>query len=388
MRQLHHFHQRNIRLPFSAILSATIIFLSFQISSCKKDIAKEPEQPSVQTADQLQGQGQRKAEITVRPGQSIQAAVDAAAPNSLIRILPGTYVEAVVVDKPGMELVGSEGVVIQNPGDKNNGITVRANGDGFTLRNVTVKDFLRNGVFMIRADNFLLSHVTAINDGEYGLYPIFCNNGKMEHCEATGHNDSGIYIGQSSDVEVSFNKTYGNVNGLEIENCARVTVSQNHCYENVAGILVVLLPGLPTKTGSDVIISNNQVNDNNIANFANAGEFESFVPSGTGILIVGSDRTTIENNKVRNNNFVGIATVSTLVLGALAGLPPEAFADIEPNPDGTRVIKNLLIANGTMPPAGLPLPAADLLWDGSGANNCWSNNQFATSFPTTLPTCN
>lgn len=388
MHQVHHFRQRKIHLSYTAIVSAAIIFLSFYMSGCKKDITKDAEQSTVQTTDQALKQAQRKAQITVRPGQSIQAAVNAAEPNSLIRILPGTYVEAVIVDKPGMEIVGSDGVIIQNPGDRNNGITVRANGDGFVLRNVTIKDFLRNGVFMIRADNFLLSHVTAINDGEYGLYPIFCNNGKLEHCVATGHNDSGIYIGQSTDVELSFNKTYGNVNGLEIENCTRVTVTKNQTYENTAGILVVLLPGLQTKTGSDIVITDNQVNDNNLPNFALPGQFESFVPPGTGILIVGSDRTIIESNKVRNNNFVGIATVSTLLLGALAGLPPEAFADIEPNPDGTRVINNLLIGNGTVPPPGLPLPAADLLWDGSGVNNCWSNNQFTTSFPAVLPACN
>ena len=164
---------------------------------------------------------------------------------------------------------------------------------------------------------------------------------------------------------------------MEIENCTRVTVTKNQTYENVAGILVVLLPDLQTKTGSDIVITDNQVNDNNIANFANPGQFESFVPSGTGILIVGSDRTIVANNKIRNNNFVGIATVSTLVLGALAGLPPEAFDDIEPNPDGTRVTNNLLINNGTSAPPGLPFPGVDLLWDGSGTDNCWSSNQYS-----------
>jgi parallel beta-helix repeat protein len=76
---------------------------------------------------------------------------------------------------------------------------------------------------------------------------------------------------------------------------------------------------------------------NNLANFAMPRQFEAAVPSGTGIVIVGSDKTIIQNNKIRNNNFVGIAVVSTLILEALVGLPPEAFADIEPNPDGTRV---------------------------------------------------
>jgi len=75
-------------------------------------------------------------------------------------------------------------------------------------------------------------------------------------------------------------------------------------------------------------------------------------------------------------------------LGAIGGIPPEAFADIEPNPDGTKTVKNLLKGNGTVPSLIIPFPPVDLLWDGSGTNNCWSNNQFATSYPSPLPVCN
>jgi hypothetical protein len=88
------------------------------------------------------------------------------------------------------------------------------------------------------------------------------------------------------------------------------------------------------------------------------------------------------------NNFTGIVVFSTLVLGTLAGLPPEAFANIEPNPDGTQIRSNILTKNGQAPPVlSIPLPGADLLWDGSGTNNCWSNNIFNTSFPSPLPSC-
>jgi hypothetical protein len=34
-----------------------------------------------------------------------------------------------------------------------------------------------------------------------------------------------------------------------------------------------------------------------------------------------------------------------------------------------------------------PMFAVDLVWDTTGVGNCWSNNRFATSFPTTLPSC-
>lgn len=376
------FYQKIFNLPRLASIACCALL----IAGCQKEMKEGPSQ-AADAAKEARLQP-AKPEILVRSGQSIQAAVDAASANSIIRILPGTYREAIVVNKPGIEIVGSKGVLLENPGGVNNGITVRSEGDGFVLRNVVIKNFLRNGVFMIRADNYLLSQVTAINNGEYGLYPVFCNNGKIEHCETTGHNDSGIYVGQSSDIEISHNKAHGNVNGIEIENCTRVLTSKNHTYNNTAGILMVLLPGLTTKTGADNIISNNQINDNNLPNFALPGQFEAAVPQGTGILVVGSDKTIITDNKISNNKFVGIAIVSTLILGGLIGLPPEAFADIEPNPDGTRVTSNLLINNGTAPPPGLPLPAVDLLWDGSGTGNCWAQNQYSTSFPAVLPLCN
>ena len=168
-----------------------------------------------------------------------------------------------------------------------------------------------------------------------------------------------------------------------------VSASKNKCYDNVAGILVILLPNLSVKTSSDITISNNHVYNNNHVNFADPEDgLEAAVPSGSGILVVGTDKTIVRDNHVSDNNFVGIATVSTVIIGSLAGLPPSAFSDIEPNPDGTQVIRNILTDNGSAPPSNLPLPGVDLLWDGSGTNNCWSNNHYDTSYPATLPSCN
>ena len=97
--------------------------------------------------------------------------------------------------------------------------------------------------------------------------------------------------------------------GIEIENCSNVVATKNLSYNNVAGILVVLLPGLTTKSSSQITISHNYVYNNNHINFAEAGGgFEAFVPSGSGILVVGTDQTTVEHNIVAGNNFVGIAT--------------------------------------------------------------------------------
>jgi len=368
------------------LLCATIALFFF--TGCKKEVTPSDNETSLAS----QSQAKAKPDAIVTAGSSIQAAVDAASAGDMIQIQPGTYHEAIIVNKPGLRLVGissqSGGVIIENPGNQNNGISVRADGDGFELYNVTIKNFGRNGVFIIRADNFVLDHVTTINCGEYGLFPLLCNGGKIDHCSATGHEDTGIYIGQSTNIEMSFNEAFANVNGLEIENCSHVTVTNSQSYDNVVGILVVLLPGLSVTTSTDITLTRNHVYDNNHINFADPdGGFEAFVPSGSGILIVGTDNTVVENNTVKGNNFLGIAVVSTTVLGALAGIPPEAFAGIEPNPDGDRVINNVVNTNGTVQPA-LPFPAVDLLWDGSGTNNCWSGNKYKKSFPELLPACN
>ena len=332
-----------------------------------------------------------RSTTVVHPGESIQAAVDAARPGGVIAIEPGTYAEAVHVTVPGLRLVGRGdrrgGVVVENPGGEENGITVAAGSDGFALVNVTVRGFEENGVLLTGVHGFLLSQVTAQDNGEYGLFPVHSRDGVIERCRASGHNDTGIYVGQDTNVAVLASVTFANVNGIEFENSQHVQAVGNDTYDNVVGILVVLLPGLDAKTSSDVLVAGNRVHDNNHPNFAPPGDLASFVPTGSGILVVGADHVTVAENLITRNHFVGIGVASTLVLGQLAGLPPEAFSDIEPDPDFDRIVGNRVIRNGAVTSPIPFVPAVDLLWVPAGVGNCWSRNRFRTSFPDPLPRC-
>jgi parallel beta-helix repeat protein len=364
-----------------------IITLLFLFTGCKKEqVATEAQQQQTVT-----DMSTAKADIIVHSGGSIQAAVNAALAGMVIKIEPGIYKEAISITKARIKLIGltinGAGVIIQNPGDEENGIIVNDNGDGFTLQNVTVRGFEENGVILIGVNNFCISRVTAVNNGEYGIFPVHCSHGVIDHCTVSGHSDTGLYVGQSSDVNIQFNTAFANVNGLEVENSSDIKVTCNQSHNNVCGILIDLLPGKDIKTSKRVYVGNNHVYNNNHKNFGEKGELESYVPSGLGILVLGTDETTVEKNTVTGNKFTGITVFSTLVLGELAGLPPEAFADIEPNPDGVYIHKNILRNNGAEPPP-IELPGVDLLWDGSGINNCWSDNNFKTSAPSPLPSCN
>src|SRR6266446_6771764 len=93
------------------ILSATIL------PGCKKDgtgISNE----SANLTTRAASSEHRSPDVIVHTGSSIQAAVTAADAGSIIQIEPGIYNEAIVVNKPGIQLIGSaDGVIIQNPGD-------------------------------------------------------------------------------------------------------------------------------------------------------------------------------------------------------------------------------------------------------------------------------
>ncbi|MEP7109001.1 MAG: parallel beta-helix domain-containing protein [Ferruginibacter sp.] len=386
-----------------------ILIMALSIVSCKKEIAPDPGSDESLSADELSvgdvssvndeetALRRHIPHVVVHHGHSIQAAVNRAKPGSIIFIEPGIYNEAILVSKPCIQLVGLKDkrgehkeIIIQNPGDEEYGIKVTDEGDGFILKNVIVRNFEEYGVYLVKVDNFVLDHVKSINNKEYGLFPVFCNNGVIKYCSATGSSDTGIYVGQSTNIIVRFNVAFGNVSGFEIENCSNVSASWNESFNNTAGMLVFLLPELTVKSSSNILVTKNNIHHNNLDNFAPPdGGLETNIPPGSGMLILGADNVTIRQNTITNNNFVGIATVSTLILHVL-GVPdpPGGYTDIEPNPDGTKIVHNVVNHNGSAPPPGLPLPGADLLWDGSGTNNCWSYNIFTSSYPPNLPACN
>lgn len=73
-------------------------------------------------------------------------------------------------------------------------------------------------------------------------------------------------------------------------------------------------------------------------------------PVGSGILVVGTDQTTVRNNTGHRNGFVGIAVADTDLLAQLVGGPIE----MEPFPDGARVENNTVTPKRWHPADTLP----------------------------------
>jgi parallel beta-helix repeat protein len=357
--------------------------------------------------------------ILVHPGGSIRTAVQNASAGDTIKVFPGIYYEgspgdlnALTITKKGISLVGLSSpehpVVLANVGAQSFGIwaspsdavgpSAQADPEdppcgtsgnvlhGFSLAGFTISGFVKHGVHLACVDGFELRRNVAANNAVYGLFPIVSRNGAVSNNEVRRtSNDAGIYIGQSDNILIMDNWSHDNLIGIEVENSRNCAVFGNLSSDNTIGIIVDLLPFLLKKTQHSTVVSLNTVQSNNRLNTAEAGDIIAAIPSGTGILLLGADTTSVRANEISGNKFTGIAVASVCTGLAQLGLPCTGL-DIDPNPDQNKIIGNRLTNNGTAP-SPLPIPPADLLWDGKGARNCWSLNRYSTSFPATLPRC-
>ncbi|MGI9289516.1 MAG: hypothetical protein ACR2P1_29380 [Pseudomonadales bacterium] len=84
-------------------------------------------------------------------------------------------------------------------------------------------------------------------------------------------------------------KKFYRVEGIEIENSTLADVYENRTTENTGGILVFDLPNLEVSGGERTRVYNNEVFDNNTANFAPEGNIVGQVPAGTGIVVMANE---------------------------------------------------------------------------------------------------
>lgn len=314
------------------------------------------------------------ATLTVKAGESIQAAVKRAAPGDRIEVEPGLYKETVFIDKDRIELRGivREGAwpVLDGEGQRNDAVLV--SGHGVSIERLWVKRYKGNGIMTQGANNFRIAYNVVEGPTFYAIFPQFGQNGLVAHNIAFGAEDAAIYVGMSRNVDVIHNETYASNIGIESENSHDVLIDNNYVHDNTIGIATTLLPGLPVKEADRLIVRNNVVARNNMKNIAPPGAINGTAPPGLGILVLGTDHTTVEGNLIRENDGIGVMVTET---NFLLTAPDDRM---DPFPDGTQVLRNVFIDNGRRPQGTLKdlLEVAgverdvDVLSTGKGRDNC------------------
>jgi parallel beta-helix repeat protein len=320
---------------------------------------------------------------TIKVTSTIGAAIAAADPGDTIVVPPGTYQEGgLVVTQNHLTIRGSKGAVLDASGNQF-GIRVGADsitGDppvcpalsvhDFTLRGLTIRDADFTGIFLIGVDGFRVAGGRYIDNEEYGIFPRCSRDGLIDHNSGGGGEDATVYVGVDDQVAVKHNKLTNGEIGVELENTRNSYVAGNKLNGNVTGILVVVLPGLPTTSTENAVIERNVIRANNLPNpFPPPPPFFDdlqLLPSGSGVLNVGGDAVTMRGNVITKNDSFGIGIVDN----------PFGFGP----PDDNRVVDNVVMQNGGDPDVRAAL-SGDIVYDGSGTGNCFGGNVFKTDDP-------
>ncbi|MCI2228062.1 right-handed parallel beta-helix repeat-containing protein [Polaribacter sp. MSW13] len=275
------------------------------------------------------------------------------------------------------------------------------NSKSITIQDLTVENAKGDNIKVMDTDGITFRNVecswtgkVSEDNGAYAFYPVLCNNVIIDQCRSIGSSDAGIYVGQSNNVTISNNEVFYNVAGIESENSKNVKIFGNKSYENTGGILVFDLPGL-TQNGSNVEVYNNEIYQNNTKNFAAKGSIVGQVPSGTGSLILGTEKVYIHDNIFKDNKTVSIAIASYVliyemgkrnassletesddVVGSTRGINDKYLSDknYNPYPRKIKIGKNAYADSHIFPTINndfgrillfkKPFQTIDVLWDG------------------------
>lgn len=284
------------------------------------------------------------AELIVRSGDSIQAAINNAQAGDTILVEPGRYVQSVYIDKTDITLKGiqrdGQYAHLDGEGRLNDGII--ASGHGVVIDGFKVTGYKGNGIMTQGANNFVISN-NYVNSAFYGIFPQFGKNGLVKGNTVTGAEDAAIYVGMSDNIDVVENETYGNVMGIEFENTRTAVMADNNVHDNSAGIVLSLITGLPVKTASDLVVRNNVVRNNNLENFAPESSIAASVPAGVGIIVLGPDNVTLTENVIESHHTLGAMFTDIYSFGLARD------AQVDPFPENIQVFNNRWNNNGYDP---------------------------------------
>lgn len=297
---------------------------------------------------------------------SIQKAVDAAEPGSTILIKPGEYKTAVTIETDRLIIRGVDRyrTVLNGEDERNNGFVVDG-ANGVTIKNLTVRNYLGNGIFYNDATNYTISKIDSIKNRTYGVYAFNSYHGVIKDSFGWGSGDSAFYIGQCLHCSALIENVHSEKNylGYSGTNATGVVIRDSTFVHNGAGIVPNTLPTEELGPNRGTIMLNNLVKNNNYEHIPAAGFSETAgIPFGTGIWFAGILNSVARNNKVIGHKRYGIL--------------------ITPSIDGNSVPENNRVYNNKIEDSGI----YDLAFDGGGSNNCWKANSFKTSGPPDIET--
>ncbi|MEU3574471.1 right-handed parallel beta-helix repeat-containing protein [Kitasatospora sp. NPDC036755] len=303
----------------------------------------------------------------VRPGESIQQAVDAARPGDTIQLLPGTYRGSVRITTPGLTLHGAGPDSVITPGDgtenacatAGHGICVVGTEEqplaGVAIESLAVTGFRKNGIDASGTTGLTVSGTYVHDNAQQGISQEMSTRATIRRNRSTDNGQSGVFLanyayreGGSPDTGgtvVEGNELTGNRVGVTVRRLRGLAVQDNGISGNCAGVFVVGDEGVPR--AGDLDVRRNSVVGNN--KFCPANPRLGAI-QGAGIVLTGTEDARVTGNEVRDNtgtsdfsggivlfkSVVGVSNARAVITdNTLSGNGPADLADRDSGTDNT-----------------------------------------------------
>ncbi|MER6629386.1 right-handed parallel beta-helix repeat-containing protein [Streptomyces sp. NPDC000987] len=347
---------------------------------------------------------------TVRPGQSIQKAVNAAAPGDTVLVRPGVYHESVEVTTPGLTLRGSGPRTVLEPGANAGKGTAdgpaEAHGKeagpakgrreaagksaadcaaggygicvvgtkghevkGVTVASLTVTGFARAGVYSTYTTDLTVRDVAAVRNTVWGIAQERSIHGVFQGNTVRDNGDAGLFIANTVKAEegsvdtrgtvVEYNRLQGNRTGVTVRRLRDVDVVRNDITGNCVGAFVVGDENKP-KAG-DLVIAYNRIVRNNKSCPKTAR-----LPAlqGSGVVLTGAERNAVRDNWITDHAGTSPLSGGIVLFKSFVGATN----------DHNRISDNVLRRNSP----------ADLVDADTGKDNTFTDNTCRVSKPAGL----
>jgi parallel beta-helix repeat protein len=307
--------------------------------------------------------------------ESFRQALETAQPGDVITVPEGNFAfdRSLILNTDGVTIRGQgmEKSILSFKGQIAGAEGLSVSASDFTIEDLAIEDTVGDALKVNEGNNIVIRRIRTewtngpdVNNGAYGIYPVQTTNVLIEGNVAIAASDAGVYVGQSKQVIVRNNRAEFNVAGIEVENTIGADVYQNTANNNTGGILVFNMPSIPQR-GYATRVYDNEVNNNNTANFAAPGTAVSGVPAGSGIMVNSNDQVEIFNNRVAGNNTANIL-ISSYFSANYAGQRTLA-EEFDPYPEEILIYDNTFSGGGTAPGFDYLVQLRDAIYGPTGA---------------------